>query len=98
MSAAEHPFIGHLQRLQNDRGALAVLRRSLGFAPGAYVPAYPYVERFVGAERHAHDAWRLALYLTAGLFASHPEQGPASLATRFGELMKARDSASIERR
>ncbi|WP_337153898.1 type I-E CRISPR-associated protein Cse2/CasB [Pseudomonas aeruginosa] len=57
-----------------------------------------YVERFVGAERHAHDAWRLALYLTAGLFASHPEQGPASLATRFGELMKARDSASIERR
>ncbi|MBH3338064.1 type I-E CRISPR-associated protein Cse2/CasB [Pseudomonas mendocina] len=99
MSEFAQGFIAHLQRLQErDRGALAVLRRSLSFAPGAYPPAYPYVERFVAAERHAQDASRLALYLTAGLFAAHPEQGAKSLATSLGELMRKRDSASIEQR
>lgn len=99
MSDYAQDFIAHLQRLgEHDRGALAVLRRSLGFVPGAYAPAYPYVERFVAAERHAQDASRLALYVVAGLYATHPRQAGKSLATSLGELMRQRDSASIEQR
>jgi CRISPR system Cascade subunit CasB len=99
MSDYAQNFIAHLERLhERDRGALAVLRRSLGFEPGAYVPAYPYVERFVAAERHAQDASRLALYLVAGLYAENPRQADKSLATSLGVLMFQRDSASIEQR
>ncbi|MFC5697828.1 type I-E CRISPR-associated protein Cse2/CasB [Pseudomonas sp. GCM10022186] len=99
MSEYAQSFIAHLERLhERDRGALAVLRRSLGFAPGAYAPAYPYIERFVAAERHAQDASRLALYVVAGLYAMHPRQAAKSLATSLGELMRKRDSASIEQR
>ena len=99
MSEYAQSFIAHLQRLhERDRGALAILRRSLGFAPGAYAPAYPYVERFVAAERHAQDASRLALYLVAGLYAAHHRQAAKNLATSLGEMMRQRDSASIEQR
>lgn len=99
MSEYAQSFIAHLERLhERDRGALAVLRRSLGFAPGAYAPAYPYVERFVAAERHAQHSTRLALYLVAGLYAAHPRQAAKNLASSLGELMRQRDSASIEQR
>jgi CRISPR system Cascade subunit CasB len=78
---------------------LAHLRRSLGFDPGAFPRAYPYIERFVGPERHAEDPWRKALYLVAGLFALHPQhrQGE-TLASALGQLAHARESTSIERR
>lgn len=93
-------FVGHLRHIyEHDRGAIAILRRSLGFAPGAYPPAYPLVERFVGADRHSNDPFRLALYCVAGLFAQlphHIEGRP--LAKAFGAVMRDRDSASIEQR
>lgn len=100
MSEHAQSFIAHLTDLaRHDRGALAHLRRSLGFAPGAYPRAYPAVERFVGPDRHANDHWRKALYLTAGLFALHPEHRPDdTLAAALGHLARARDSASIEQR
>jgi CRISPR system Cascade subunit CasB len=99
MSEHAKIFIAHLSRLQKqDRGALAVLRHSLSFAPGAYPPAYPYVERFVGGDRHAADPFRLALYVVAGLFALHPQTAPRSLAASLGELMRKRESGSIEKR
>lgn len=98
MSDTKQDFIAHLERLrERDRGAVAVLRRSLGFPPGAYPPAYPHVERFA-AERHANDSWRLALYVVAGLYASHPKQASKTLATSLGELMRKRESGSIEQR
>jgi CRISPR system Cascade subunit CasB len=92
-------FIDHLKRLaENDRGALAVLRRGAGFAPGTYPPAFPYVERFVPYE-HAQDRRRLARYLVATLFALHPEHvNGTSLAAAFGRLMRERDSPSLEKR
>ena len=78
---------------------MAHLRRSLGFAPGAYPRAYPYVERFVGPDRHANDPWRKALYLAAGLFALHPEHRAGdTLASALGHLARVRESASIEQR
>jgi CRISPR system Cascade subunit CasB len=92
-------FIEHLQRLrEQDRGALAVLRRSLSFELGSYPPAYTYVEHFVGADRRASDPFRLALYLVAGLYALHPKTSTNSLAASFGELMHRRNSGSIENR
>jgi CRISPR system Cascade subunit CasB len=68
-------FVSHLDALSKAQpGAMATLRRSLGFDPGAYPPVYPYVERFVAADRHDQDPQRLALYLLAGLYALHPKQ------------------------
>lgn len=100
MSDQAQSFITYLIGLQEgDRGALAHLRRSLGFEPGAYPRAYPYVEPFVGADMHAENPRRKALYLTAGLFALHPEQSPAqSLAGALGRIGRMRESASIEQR
>jgi CRISPR system Cascade subunit CasB len=100
MSEHAQSFIAYLTELaKHDRGALAHLRRSLGFAPGAYPPAYPSVERFVGLDRHANDPWRKALYLAAGLFALHPEhRAGQSLAAALGQLTRDRESASIEQR
>lgn len=100
MSEHAQSFITYLSGLkERDRGALAQLKRSLGFDPGAYPPAYPYVERFVGPERHADDPWRKALYLAAGLFAFHlKQQEGVSFAAALGKLGRDRESASIEQR
>lgn len=99
MSDFAEKFVHHLQAIaQRDRAALAALRHSLAFAPGSYPPAYPHVERFVAAGKSASDASRLALYVTAGLFAQHPLQGERTLAASLGVLMRQRDSASIENR
>lgn len=100
MSDHAQAFVAHLSTLaEKDRGALAALRRSLSFDPGASPPAYPYVERFVGTDRHADDPYRRALYLTAGLFALHPaNSAKTSFAAAFGTLARQRDSGSIEQR
>ena len=92
-------FIAHLQALkEKDRGALATLRHSLAFDPGAYPKAYPYVERFVSAGAHERDARRLALYAVAGLYARHPKISEQSFAAAFGEVFRKRDSDSLEKR
>lgn len=100
MSEHAQSFIAHLTALKDkERGALAHLKRSLGFDPGAYPPAYPYVERFVGADKRADDPYRKALYLAAGLFAFHPlHQTGISFATALGRVARSRESESIEKR
>jgi CRISPR system Cascade subunit CasB len=100
MSDHAQSFIAHLSELvEQDRGALAQLRRGLGFAPGAFPRAYPYVERFVGPDRDANDPWRKALYLVAGLFALHPQHREGeTLAAALGHLARTRESGSIEQR
>ena len=99
MSEHAERFIDHLSALrERDTGAMAALRHSLTFEPGMYPRAFPYVERFVAADRLAHDARRLALYAVAGLFARHPEQQNRTFATAFGELLCKRESQSIEQR
>jgi CRISPR system Cascade subunit CasB len=66
------PLIGSLLRLaaQEDRAALAALRRGLGRAPGTVAEMYPYVEPYLGAE--STRARSDAAYVVAALFASHP--------------------------
>lgn len=99
MSEHAEQFIAHLIALkERDRGALAALRHSLAFESGSFPKAYPYVERFAGAAVHERDARRLALYAVAGLFARHPQSHAQSFATALGELMKRRQSSSIEGR
>lgn len=100
MSEHAQSFITHLIDLKDrERGAFAHLKRSLGFDPGAYPPAYPYVERFVGADRHADDPRRKALYLTAGLYAFHPLHSEGtSFAAALGRVGRLRESESIEHR
>lgn len=99
MSEYTESFVTHLQALAlRDRGALAALRRSLGFAPGAYPPAYPAVERFA-AQGPDSETQRQALYLCAGLFALHPLHAQGhTLAAALGRAMRQRDSDSIEKR
>lgn len=102
-TSPDHPSpVPDIKRRKPNLGAFAQLKRSLGFDPGAYPPAYPYVERFVGADKHADDPWRKALYLTAGLYAFHPKHSPdTSLAAAFGQLAHKghkRGNDSLERR
>lgn len=99
MSDYAESFVSYLQSLaERDRAAMAHLRRSLSFEPGADPKVYPYVERFVARESHANDAHRLALYLTAGLFAVHQLHGNSSFATAYGDMFRQRESDSVEKR
>lgn len=68
-----HPFIRHLQSLaqQQDRGALAALRRGLGEPPGTVAEMYRYVVPYL-PDRPSR-ALESACYLIASLFALHPQ-------------------------
>ncbi len=97
MSEHAEAFVTYLHGLrERDRGALAALKRSLSYPPGSYPPVYPHVERFAALEGSA--ARRRALYLTAGLYALHPREADRSLAAALAELMRLRESESIEKR
>lgn len=86
-------FIEWLEGLnKKDTKVRAVLRRSLAFDPGAFVPAYPYVEPFL---RGKNDLWRReVLYLVAGLWAAHWRQGRASTPMSIGKACSAYQEAS----
>jgi CRISPR system Cascade subunit CasB len=96
MSDFAERFVTRLAGL--DRGAMSVLRRSLGFEAGAYVPAFPFIEPF--AAKGGERVWmRAALYLSAGLYALHPSHRTGqSLASGMALSMSRRSSSSIERR
>lgn len=95
-----HPFIQYLVNLkQNEnRGAMAHLRRGLGKKPGTVAEMYPYVSPWLNAEmpRGARDNY----YIVASLFALHGEhQQGANLGGAFHQVWVDSDkSASIEKR
>ena len=95
-------FIEWLEALnEKDTKVRAVLRRSLAFDPGAFVPAYPYVEPFLKGE---DSSWRREmLYLVASLWASHWREGRTGGQMTIGKACEAlylvkEKSPSIERR
>lgn len=92
-------LVDRLRKLADtDLGAMAVLRRSLAFDPGAWPQAYAYVERFVCGENVSRER-RQAAYLVAGLFAMHRQHADGvSLGKAFGILAGKRQSGSIEQR
>lgn len=94
-------FIEWLEGLnEKDTKVRAVLRRSLAFDPGAFVPAYPYVEPFLKGE---DNPWkREMLYLVAGLWAAHWREGrsgvPLPIGKACADYQAASGSSSTERR
>lgn len=94
-------FIEWLESLnEKDTKVRAVLRRSLAFDPGAFVPAYPYVEPFLKGE---DNPWRREIfYLVAGLWAAHWREGrngmPLSIGKACAAYQAASGSSSTERR
>lgn len=63
-------MISRLEELSaNDSRTLAVLRRSLAFNPGEYIPSMGYVEPFIPGDK---GGWSSKMYyLVAGLWAAH---------------------------
>jgi CRISPR system Cascade subunit CasB len=94
-------FIEWLKKLaEKETKVRAVLRRSLAFEPGTYVPAYPYVEPFIKEEG---DSWRREIfYLVAGLWAAHWREGrsgtPMSVGKACADYQAKNNSISAERR
>jgi CRISPR system Cascade subunit CasB len=94
-------FIEWLEGLnEKDTRVRAVLRRSLAFDPGAFMPAYPYVEPFLKGE---DNSWRREMfYLVAGLWATHWREGlggiPLSIGKACAAYQMASGSTSAERR
>jgi CRISPR system Cascade subunit CasB len=94
-----HRFIAFLEKLhaEEDRAALAALRRGLGKEPGTTAEMYPVVVPRLppGLSPSKEEDY----YLMAALFASHPEPGgDGSLGKAFARLRRERDSESIEKR
>jgi len=95
----EQRFIAHLRRLHadDDRAALAHLRRGLGKPPGSVVGMYRLVQPWLpdNLPQRREDVF----YLVAALFAAHPEPGGhGDLGGNFAKLAAKRDSESIEKR
>ena len=98
-------FVARLDNLvaDEDRGALAALRRGLGRPPGAAPEMYPIVERWLPADS---DAGRDDPYYTvAALYAFHQAgrpaaaaRPPANLGASFALLAQSTQSESIEKR
>lgn len=88
-------FIEHLEKLrdQEDRGALATLRRGLGREPGTTPGMYPLVVPWVPNNPFAENA----AFLIAALFALHPQPGgQGTLGSAFARIASSSDS--IEQR
>jgi CRISPR system Cascade subunit CasB len=86
-------FIEWLEGMNTkDTKVRAVLRRSLAFDPGTFAPAYPYVEPFVKDE---DNSWRREmLYLVAGLWAAHWQEGRAGAPIPIGKACASFQAAS----
>lgn len=94
----EGGLIAYLKGLarNQDRAALAHLRRGLGRKPGDTMEMYPYVGKFAGEETGwAHER---AVFLTSALFADYHDasQNAGDLGSSVKQI--AEKSDSIERR
>jgi CRISPR system Cascade subunit CasB len=93
-----HPFVQYLEKLRDDRGALAALRRGLASPPGAEPQMYRYIVPWLPADP---PPWvENAYYLVAALYASHPlPGGSGNLGSSYAQA-RARegDATAIERR
>lgn len=98
-------FIESLERLyvNEDRGALAALRRGLGKAPGTAMEMHHYVVPFTrDLDRRREDAF----YVVAALFGLYPREswrrGAGEKFSNLGAslklLNKEKDSGGVERR
>lgn len=95
----EVPFIEYLERLRDnqDRQALAILRRGLNGSSRARIEMYPYVIKFL---REGATPWEEEVHLTiASLFASHPAPGgKGDMGAVLREISSRTGSDSVEGR
>lgn len=93
-------FITHLERLRDEenRGALADLRKGLGEEPGTVSSMYRHVIPWIPATRFVENT----AYTVASLFALHPDKGGNRSLGGALSLIKTPDGRellpSIERR
>ena len=85
---------------ERDSSVIATLRRSLAFDPGAFAPAFPYLEPIVGNQPEFR---RKPAYLVAGLWALCQRRvtdtsNSVSLASALRRVSSQRSSKSIEKR
>lgn len=86
-------FIEWLETLNEENTkARAILRRSLAFAPGTDIQAFPYVEPFL---QDGDNSWRRSmLYLVAGLWAAHWREGQREPLRSLGLACAAHQASS----
>lgn len=94
-------FIEWLEDMSaKDTRVRAVLRRSLAFEPGTFVPSYPYIEPFLRDEESSFR--RKAHYLVAGLWALHRGKNRPDTRLTIGKACAMHQlksgSTSMERR
>jgi CRISPR system Cascade subunit CasB len=94
-------FVEWLEQLnETDSRVRAVLRQSLSFEPGEYIPAFCHIEPLLKGEEKYWQ--RRMLYLVAGLWAMHwrlDRSGiPISIGKACAAHQKATDSTSTEKR
>jgi CRISPR system Cascade subunit CasB len=94
-------FIEYLEGLYEDeeRGALAALRRGLGQDPGEAAAMFPHVVPFLRDVRSG--SWsEKAYFLVGALFAMHPGSGErkTSLGNALGEIWHETERDSVEKR
>jgi len=84
-------FVVHLEslRAQENRGALAALRRGLGSPPGVVPTMYPHILPWVPQNRQAEGT----CYIVGSLFALHPEPGgKGNIGTAFAMVKEPSES------
>lgn len=71
----DQAFVNYLLDLKKkeNRGALAALRSGLGKKPGESTLMFPYVARFLPQNADPDTSSVQSIFLTASLFATHPE-------------------------
>jgi len=102
--AAELPeddrLIGYLKGLekQQNRAALANLRRGLGKPPKTVMEMYPYLGQFLSHE--PKPRYETAVFIVAALFAYYPDApgNIGNLGASIRQLKDDSDSKSIEKR
>lgn len=73
MNPRPHNFIHYLEALDEDRGALAALRRGLGQPPGSVPDMHRFVIPRLPADTYPGSWTESTYYLIASLFALHPD-------------------------
>lgn len=100
MTEVRHPFVDYLEKLREneDRGAMAALRRGLGQPAGTVYETYRYVVPWLGEQASA--AQEEAYFLIASLFAYHPQEGGSgNLGASFARTRQPEgDDTAVERR
>ncbi len=100
MSEQQHPFIEYLEKLRDneERGALAALRRGLGQPVGSAHEMYRYIVPWLDDQSSA--AQEEGYFLVASLFAYHPQPGGVgNLGASFARARDPQgDDTAIERR